>query len=332
VPTDLETICLKCLQKDPQRRYGSAQELADELNRFLRAEPIHARPVAPAEKLWRWCRRKPALASAVALLLVVAVGSPIAAVRINHARQLAEAGQTKAKLEASKSQQVALFLKEMLRSAGPSVARGRDAAILHEILAKTAGRVDKDLPDQPEVRGDLWFALGDTYRDIGDYPRAIRMLEKAVASYRVAFANGHPKLALALGQLGKCQSFDRDVPTGRANAELGLKISRQSDDPETLAICLMDMARSFASWGMTTPESIPCLREAQAIWQRLGNNPVAQADCLIRLGGTLQGSDNVEAEALVREGLALHRQHLEPNHPTVAGDMFSLGQILVERG
>lgn len=95
VPHDLNSICLKCLNKEPGRRYPTAQAMSEDLSRFLKGEPTLARPTTPFERAWRWCRRRPAitglLAAAIILLLTIFIGSPIAAFRIQRALQTANA-------------------------------------------------------------------------------------------------------------------------------------------------------------------------------------------------------------------------------------------------
>jgi eukaryotic-like serine/threonine-protein kinase len=101
IDRDLETICLKCLEKEPGRRYNSAEAFAEDLDRWLRSEPIAARRIGNYERAWKWVRRRPAIAALGTLsllsLLALAIGSPIAAWRINRARELAEARELQAR-------------------------------------------------------------------------------------------------------------------------------------------------------------------------------------------------------------------------------------------
>jgi WD40 repeat protein/tRNA A-37 threonylcarbamoyl transferase component Bud32 len=98
VDRDLETICLKCLEKKPERRYGSAEALAEDLQRWLAGEPIHARPISRTARFWRWCKRNRAIAALTGvagfLLIAGVVGLLVSTLLI-----AAEQRQTKAALD-----------------------------------------------------------------------------------------------------------------------------------------------------------------------------------------------------------------------------------------
>jgi serine/threonine protein kinase/tetratricopeptide (TPR) repeat protein len=137
IPRDLETIVLKCIDREPARRYQTAQALVHDLTRFVEDKPIGARRVTTAERLWRWCRRNPALASSAAiillLLVVMAVGSSVAAV---HYQDLAGQEQ-EARLKAD----AALVTAETARK---SEATQREAAVAAKVAAEAAQAKEAD--------------------------------------------------------------------------------------------------------------------------------------------------------------------------------------------
>jgi len=99
IDSDLEVICLKTLNKPQRLRYGSALELAEDLELWLQGDPILARPVSSLERLWLWAQRRPGLAAAwtaaILLLLVILVGLPVGLFQINQARVAEQAERTR---------------------------------------------------------------------------------------------------------------------------------------------------------------------------------------------------------------------------------------------
>ncbi|MEX0741245.1 MAG: serine/threonine-protein kinase, partial [Phycisphaeraceae bacterium] len=177
---DLDWIVMKALEKDRSRRYETATGLAADVQRHLDNEAVTACPPGAAYRFQKWVRRNKlafaAVAAVTTALVLGIVGSSWQALRATKAertqiklREEADAEKKIAQTEATKSEQVARFMQNMLKGVGPSAARGRDTTMLREILDETAKRMAADLKDQPAVEAELRNTIGTVYWEIGDY-------------------------------------------------------------------------------------------------------------------------------------------------------------------
>ncbi len=252
VPRDLETICLRCLEKSPERRFPTADELRAELKRFVDGEPIESRKITSMDRAWRWCKRNPALAgmtAAVWLVLIVGLSATIWQwIRAEQNAVLAGGQAAQAKLLAQRERQAKNEARRILYIADMNVAAADwEAANIPRMRNILERHIPQ--PGETDLRGFewyLWWRLSHGYR------QAIKAHEDNVTSLAFS-AEG---LLASSSRDGTVKVWDVNsgtLQTTHREHSGGVKCVAFS--PDGLMLASGDRESSVVLWSMATGET-----------------------------------------------------------------------------
>jgi eukaryotic-like serine/threonine-protein kinase len=323
---DLDRIVGKCLEKDRARRYETTEELAQDLIRFLRSEPVLARPATLRYRAAKFVRRHRR-----GVVVGVAVMALLASLGIYHVRRLADE-RDRAQLEAKKAAKVSEVLTELLMTGDPFRTPSGAGPGPTEALEASAERVRREFASQPEVEEEILGTIGRVYLRLGQHDKARPILEEAAVAGR---ATGRPdaRLAQTLNDLGVLCRERGDFSSAIRYGEEALALRRLlGSENNDVAVTLSELGRAHS--GLEQYDQAEQLfRESLAIRQRvLGAEDRETATSLGDLGvGLWQKGDLAAAEPLLQQSLAIHRKVLGPKHPNVGGAMANLAQLKIDQ-
>jgi serine/threonine protein kinase len=340
LPVELETIVLKAMEKSSDDRYATAQELADDLRRFLEDRPIRARRPSILARLRKWCwRHRGAVTAAVASsILALAMSSGFTAWQWREAKsgriQAEQAGG-----EARKQEHVAkainqFFVKDLLGAASPEEALGRKLTV-EEVLDKAAFRIDGAFPDQPEVEASVRMAIGETYVNLGLYHKAELHLRRSLELRREVLGEEDPDTLESMAQMGNllaCQDRQADAQVVLREALVVARGALGDEHPTTLGL-LRTLAQVLNELGRLS-EAEEMLRECLKTQRRIRgpkDETTQLATCSLGECLVLQGKWD-EAEALARDCLDIGKEAFPKDHPMVMIARDVLVYVLVWAG
>ncbi|WP_406696780.1 tetratricopeptide repeat protein [Singulisphaera sp. Ch08] len=355
IPPDLETIVLKAMAKVPSERYVAAQELADDLRRYLEDRPIVARRPSLAHRAAKWSRRHRSIVAAAALILFLAVPAlAISNLRIwweKEAKEIAlrqkddafrqrltalteaRLNASRATIEAQTASAISDLLHEMLASANPDKSKGQNYTV-RELLDDFSRRIDHQLERQPEVEATVRRTIGVAYRRLGLTEQAEPHLKRALELRRCAFDANPEKVAESLIDIAWNLAARGQLAPAEKSVREALLIYRDRGEPEVPMIQALWALQWLQVYQGKHAESEAAAREALAI---LRKNPGSTSPEIANILHTLADSKNdryrfSEAEPLAREALTLHRRLHGANHPEMGWGWNALARALFGLG
>jgi len=339
IPRDVATINLKALAKDPARRYQSVAAMAEDIDRFRKGYPIHARPLSTVYHLRKMIARHKIPAMLMGLLIVsIAVTGVVAVVQ---ARRIAG--------EAAKKSRIIAEFEALYEAADPWKAGRRDVTVLETLNARSR-EIEAELEDDPLVAAAVRNTMGMTYLSFSEFEGAESHLSFALSTRERLLGDADAETAESLNDLGELRYFQERLDDAEKLWRRALAARRDSDLEADVAETLNNIGNLLRRRGKLDEaerhlkESLLLRRRVYADAQtrqpnslkerRRAANDVAQT--LNNLGGLYRSRAGTEsarqAEHCYREALRIRLGAFGPDHPEVAKMQNNLGKFLEEQG
>jgi serine/threonine protein kinase len=363
---DLDGVILKAIEKDPARRYPSAESFARDLTRYLRGEAVEARPASTFYRARKFVRRHRIGVGVAASVTLTVLGSLAFSIVQMRAAQR----------ERDRAEHVSSFLVDLFKVSDPNEAKGKTVTA-REILDRGVAQIDGTLRDEPLVQADLLRTMGDVYQNLGIYGSALPLLEKSLALDRnlrgsddyetMETINDFATLLQNQGQLEKAEPLFREALERRRrvlgndhkdtlNAENNLALTLQArgklveaealfreslagkrrtleaDDADLLPPInnLANLLKQEGKLAEAKPYLIELLDRARKL---LGEDDPHTMTAMSNLGLLLEGEGNLaEAETHLRKALDGRRRVLGNDHPQTLLSVYFLGDCIRDRG
>jgi serine/threonine protein kinase len=326
---DLDTIVHKALAKDRAQRYDSASEFAADIRRYLRHEPIIARPPSTIYQLRKFARRNRVLAVSIATvactLVVAVIATTLLAISASRARSVAERKTLVA-------EGVSNVLLNALTTATPKGSMGKEPLLINAIdrIEAQVSSIDSESSvTTPEVRAVVFNILGIIHRERGELDHAELVFTKALDIRRSVLASGDPNLADSINNMGLLRRRQGRPAEAAEFYEQAVALQRASTfrDDARLARNIYNLASAYIAAG-DVPRAKPLLEEALAMHRRVPStgDEILNYYISARARIALHEKQFALANDLAVDALAKQRAAVGPTHPTIALCLVDLAQ------
>lgn len=328
---DLDQIVLMALRKEPERRYQSALAVVDDIQNYLQARPIQARPSALKYRITKFAKRNRwAVLGAAAAVISIFAGLGIALWQANIARLERDTAQR----EAAKARAAQDYLIELFETADPAENQGEQITVM-EIVERGIARLEEDLADEPEVHVEMLKVLGRVEQALGDFDLSAKLLEESLIMTRELRGEEHLDVAAVKAMLAEVLRWDGEFDRAEILFREALAIRHRfiEGDNTEIAINMDRLARTLEMKG-DFKEAEFLYREALAMHERLlGENSEAVSGNLNNLGWLLyQMGEREESERALRKSLEIKKQIIESPNPAISSTLSNLAVVLRAKG